>query len=498
MVHPNLEILLNEAIPGKLSSFSKKLPQNVEIPWKVWESNAGQKWAVFLVSGKNKPVTAMESILLLRKKKYNIKSVFLAPGEKEISAVATNFRREKVPVITLIAEKGTLLIPPNESKDVVKKKIKMSPRVSQRCLREIMASKIENKWLKASLLQLTRKYNQLGKKITDDLEKEILIEFFSTIFKKQGFSHAPKTAIVVLRELEKGSMGGQRDHFFHSFQNFFFGLWVILNAKDKFVHALNKLNWQIEPEFTWFLTALWHDVGYGIQRYADIYENLTGIEADPTIQEEHLKPFLDNEYIKEARIVLPSVVCYLCTISPRTSWLQPGIRHVKSNEEKLIEKAMMEDVFQSHGVVSMFKLYHTLKPYAEKLTNQEDRNLLEQSIFMAAASIPFHDWHFRKCMRAHFGKCKILLETMPFAGLLSFIDSIQDDRRDFDPNVVKAGVLADLSYNPENNTVSASVLESSLEDNDFIWKMIESRDVNATFVASNSSLVFSYPPWMIR
>ena len=59
-----------------------------------------------------------------------------------------------------------------------------------------------------------------------------------------------------------------------------------------------------------------------------------------------------------------------------------------------------------------------------------NQQVVEQTVLLACCSAPFHDFHFRDCVRDTCGQCDIPTEVMPFAGLLAFVDSIQDDRRD--------------------------------------------------------------------
>ena len=57
------------------------------------------------------------------------------------------------------------------------------------------------------------------------------------------------------------------------------------------------------------------------------------------------------------------------------------------------------------------------------------RQFLVPHIFLAALSIPFHDWPVRECLREE-GISAISTGRFPFAGLLAFLDSIQEDRRE--------------------------------------------------------------------
>jgi hypothetical protein len=78
-----------------------------------------------------------------------------------------------------------------------------------------------------------------------------------------GFRTTGNNAPDLIHRLEKAGWGGRRDHFFHSFQNMFFGLFALDKLPVEFTRFrdLAKLGWDISPFFTWCLAALWHDVG---------------------------------------------------------------------------------------------------------------------------------------------------------------------------------------------------------------------------------------------
>src|SRR5207237_944393 len=89
-------------------------------------------------------------------------------------------------------------------------------------------------------------------------------------------------ATAMIRTLERDQMGAPRDHFFHSFQNYFLGLTAIAQLKKEFLSfkSLAKVNWNVEPADVWFLTALWHDVGYAGQKYSNLYAGAFGNQED--------------------------------------------------------------------------------------------------------------------------------------------------------------------------------------------------------------------------
>ena len=93
-----------------------------------------------------------------------------------------------------------------------------------------------------------------------------------------GFRTPTFGAQEALRRLEGAGWGGRRDHFFHSFQNYFFGLLAVLTLPTYFnaYQTLARLHFAVDPFHAWLLTALWHDVGYGIEKIDTVFEDVLG------------------------------------------------------------------------------------------------------------------------------------------------------------------------------------------------------------------------------
>jgi len=85
---------------------------------------------------------------------------------------------------------------------------------------------------------------------------------------------------------------------------------------------------------------------------------------------------------------------------------------------------------------------------------------------------------------------------MPYASLLAFVDSIQDDRRD------PMGVYEEMSFLRRLSVsapavVSAEVDTAALQPEAILPKLVEARDVLASLEQSPDTLFFQYPHWMI-
>ena len=81
-----------------------------------------------------------------------------------------------------------------------------------------------------------------------------------------GLDAAGIKAAKLIHTIEREHLGPGRDHFFHSFQNYFLGLAAIAHLREEFLSFKNlaKVNREVETAEVWFLITLWHDVGYAV------------------------------------------------------------------------------------------------------------------------------------------------------------------------------------------------------------------------------------------
>ena len=86
---------------------------------------------------------------------------------------------------------------------------------------------------------------------------------------------------------------------------------------------------------------------------------------------------------------------------------------------------------------------------------------------------------------------------MPFAALLAFVDSIQDDRRDLESVKEEVRFLERILV-LEPATVTAEVNVHALPTQSLLWKAVEARDVLAHLSQDPASLYFKYPDWMAQ
>ena len=162
-----------------------------------------------------------------------MKPCLLVHNSERLGAVANAFVKG-VSVIVEIGGRGTLINPRRIGR--IRSETNMgNSRIPPRVLEECATCEEIDTELRKLLLDLAKKYRRkVNGSNMDEYEYKVLNKFFLDFAALNGLSESATRAQKVLRSLEQAGMGGDRDHYFHSFQNFFLGLWVVGVAKDYF------------------------------------------------------------------------------------------------------------------------------------------------------------------------------------------------------------------------------------------------------------------------
>ena len=408
-------------------------------------------------------------------------------------------RALKPHVVCQIAGMPTLLPPPSIDLSRAGKLSSPNTRIPRALLTELSTHDNIPAELRTRLKGLSEEYKTLTRRRrnNDDSEHAHLDSFGRWMLRKTGLRGQTFDVPGMIRRLEQGGWGGSRDHFFHSFQNFFFGLYAVSQLSDSFVgcQTVTKLNWDVDPFQVWFLTALWHDVGYGIQNFQNVTEDLWGRGSAEDIDIFARSQFLSESQVIEGLRVISSLMTRLLTPDDAVStWMPPNDNSRLSAVEKQILESLKDDVATGgHGAASALRMYSDLIPKVNRMTSAK-RDKVRQTILLACSSMPFHDWRFRACLRQNMGTCLMPVHSMPFAGMLAFVDSIQDDRRNI--SGLRSEVLFLERLLVRTQTVSAKVNPAALSPADVLWKVVESRDVLSSMSQHDGSINFRYPDWM--
>jgi len=469
-----------------------------ELPKSFWEAS-GNTWAVYNVVGKRLSNATRAS--LSAAKAIGLEPVLVASDPASLRAVATVYVAERPHFICDVAGTPHLVPPLPATPAAIRQLKKSSTRVPLHLLKDVVETNSLPPYLQKQVRQLLRTYRTIAVKRNnnDDAEHAALTAFGTWMLRKIGLKKAEFDVPTVIRRLELGGWGGNRDHFFHSFQNFFFGLYALAHVTSSFVDACAHeacLHWNVDPFHVWFLTALWHDVGYGTASFEGVIDDLWGPEVGDDVDSYVRSHFLNHASVKDALRVIASLMARLLTHTAAvSSWMPPSdSSHLTPGEKRLVE-AMKDDVSESgHGAAGALRLYTDLMPRVDRM-KKAGRDQVRQTILLACASMPFHDWRFRSCVRNQYGACAIPVCAMPFAALLAFVDSIQDDRRNIAEITRELHFLKRLLVS-KTRRVSATVQAEALTDGDVLWKIVEARDVLGSLVQDARKLTFAYPSWM--
>lgn len=492
--------LLEKALPGhEIEDNFNNFGENLEKPWKFWEAE-NNKWAIFQVDSEYISQTKIESIQ--RVKHLNIKPVLLITEQSKLYSI-TSYYIDLVPyIICTIAGEGTLIKPPTSNifEACRKNKIKHRSRISLALLKKIILETNLPTHLKKLIQKLLQNYSKIsaaGNK--DDYEQQILEPFGDSVLRKMGFTRSRLEATSRIRKLELSKLIPNRDHFFHSYQNYFLGLIPICKLKEYFDiwKDMTNLAWEISPFDVWFLITLWHDIGYGIQNYTDlsciIFDTAESVNYFDNIKYQHLE-------LPDTQVAIRDISSLILRLlepdNYNTSWVRQNQNTRMSKKQKDICKALKNNFVKSHGAASAIQLHRELIKKVDRMTNDNKRDILFQTILLACCSIPFHDWHFRDSLRNNFGPYYIRNDSMPFAANLAFIDSIQEDRRAVSEMRLEMRFLENLLIKTPR-FIKAKVNLTALDKDDILWKIIEACDVLKTLFENEETIAYRYPSWMI-
>jgi len=495
------EEILASAIPGSEYNPPRKFRFRglTEMPWKYWRGS-NTSWAAYSVVGNHLGNTVVKAIRAVHR--FGLTPLIVVRSNDELAAVAERYSDLYCHIAFPIGGLG-VLIPPLPVSTRTPQRPAETTRIPRELLGEILDDNGLPVYLRVAMRRLSRTYDRIleiaDQPSRDRAEKKALMDFMRKLFRQMGFLSAARETPEMIHRLESAGWGSPRDHFFHSFQNYFFGLLAISKLPSYFkgYRDTAKLHWDIDVFHIWLFTALWHDVGYGIACIGDVNDDLIGSDFGEQVADDTRTTYLRQHTIQEAMLKICSLIARLLKpSSARTEWMPPqGWPRAKGicSIRKALENCFMT---KGHGSASALRLYADWAPAIEHL-GEEKQRILGQTVLMACASLPLHDSHFRTCLREAYGSFAISTSVMPFAALISFIDSIQDDRRDLECVSKEIRFLEHILVG-QPATVQAIVNKDALKIESLLWKVVEVRDVVAHLNQSPESLFFKYPTWMIQ
>ncbi len=299
----------------------------------------------------------------------------------------------------------------------------------------------------------------------------------------------PTGSLDLLSFFERsGPEGRSRDHYFHTFNNFLLGCFVIDHCYEefkKFHQSCFPGTREWSTEYAWLLAVLFHDIGYPIQKREQTSEMIYGVA---TVGDEYAvaerKVAWESPSYRISRSQLVSLYDHLTQKKINSAWNPDPFPVGDHPLDKAFEYCFLRE---GHGVASCMRMLADFFKLPRGSTKQ--RQFLAQHIFLSGLSIPFHEWRVRKALRDR-GIAKIMTSRFPFASLLMFIDSIQEDRRG---KAQVPDILTGFAIN--GSTVKAQMNLSGLSDERRREKKREAADVKAFL--DEDALRFEYPPGLL-
>lgn len=351
--------------------------------------------------------------------------------------------------------------------------------------------------MRRALVVLKARYEGfLNTEANSEVEEEAaLLAYSSGLLDEMGLERTKLRAAKMVRTIERGELGARRDHFFHSFQNYFYGLEVVAEQPALFdgYRAMLAVNAMPDPFDIWFLTALWHDTGYTLQKSGEYFKETLGTEFNSDDAVELRRRFLRQTSVQNGLRELSALSSHLLFPRSGRRWdpMSP-VRRLQGHAAAM-QQAYKCNVDISHGALGGLQLFSDFEEDLNRLDSAKSQ-VLKLAIQVAGCSMPFHDYYFRHNVRTECGTCSINPDSLPFASLLAFVDSIQDDRRDL--LSIAPGIPALSKLQISKGLVTAQLNFDAVPHDDLLLKIVESRDVLAALDQSGSQLRFGYPDWM--
>lgn len=457
-------------------------------------------WALFAIRGGH--ISSVDVDALQVTQQQGVQAAFVATDYSGVKAVAPLFVEHEIHVICEVAGSGGIVAPVAEEIRGTNAQDPPCTRVPRSLLEAAAAAENLPDHLGDATAWLIQKYETEVEKYAngrDGAEADALLEFAKQELLALGLEPDKLAGTAFIRSLEMSGMGPLRDHFFHSFQNYFLGVPIIAQLRAHFDDYKDqaKLHWDVDPFEVWFLTAMWHDVGYANQKLGDVLSATYGEQPDEeTLALVRGKAFLDDANTNDGIRILASLIGRLLSRRvPPTEWTEPHEQTTLTPRAKGIRAAIFDNIAESHGAFGGVRLY---RDYVQSINSMEEdkRAIARQTVLLAGASIPFHDWYFRRSVRAHCGECVIPTTNLLLGCLLTYIDSIQDDRRDLSGGIEPRVILRSLSVR-DGSRIEADIDMTALESADILQKIIEARDVAVSIGPGEDGLEFIYPGWMV-
>lgn len=218
------------------------------------------------------------------------------------------------------------------------------------------------------------------------------------------------------------------DHVFHSLRVFLAGCPVIERFYDAFEKAHARYcigNSRMCVEYSWLLTAIFHDVG----RPAEGARDLVLDQLEDEYVEVRGKPerWKQDKY-RDALRILGSLAGFVSENPEDASW-DGGLLNDDYSRKVYIDWIDIFDEFRYHGVMSAVEFLADIVEKARAADQMRYRPFVWTHAVPAALAILLHDWRVWKSHGRKWRLYPINQKLLPLAALLIYLDTWDDYKR---------------------------------------------------------------------
>lgn len=268
-----------------------------------------------------------------------------------------------------------------------------------------------------------------------------------------------------------------RDHYYHAVNTLLLGFYAFEKIPAKFDTLVKSYSSDMLADLAWTITALYHDTGYPGAKTDDFVRdaNIDGVCPEYSPGREYRIQALKSIKVLRAIDSLSALFDYAAH-GETGGWRVDG--YPRENGTPEFAKSLAEAYVEGyHGALSALKLAATVDSRIKTFRADSDREFIYRHILIASLSILFHDSKVRECFRRH-DICNIAVKNFPLAGLLTYMDVIQDDRRDISGNISRPDIFQDIVV--DNGTALRAVLSRGNLTDDMVRRLL--RELNEAFV----------------
>ncbi len=311
-----------------------------------------------------------------------------------------------------------------------------------------------NSKFRTLLKDFSKEYLKLKSKskLDQQREEELVKDTIAKLLKSDDNYTSGIDSFEILSRFE--SSLDIRDHYFHSFHIFLLGLFILDRYQSDFKTYFKSIFPKyrgLSLEFMWLLTSVFHDVGYLIAKLDDLKREFYGVSTISS--EREITNVWDDPVYKENLKQLISLFKFSVSEKKHKIDWPPD---VFGTQDESLEQIFRESFHDSHGVASCFRFLVDIFSEARQEEKPEKRMFLVYHIYPAGLSIALHDKQFRERLSKKHLK-KLSLSRFPFAVLLIYLDSLQEDKREKSLCLETPELLQGFQY---NGKILATVNES--------------------------------------